>query len=64
LLIDRVDEGSPGARAGLRVGDRVLSLDGVPARDASAVERRATSGEECVIEVERDGVRRLVRVLP
>lgn len=64
LLIDRVDEGSPGARAGLRVGDRVLSLDGVPARDASAVERRATSGEECVIEVERDGARRLVRVLP
>ncbi len=64
VLIDRVDEGSPGARAGLRVGDRVLSLDGVAVRDASAVERRATSGEQCVLEVERAGTRRLVRVLP
>lgn len=64
VVIDRVDAGSPGQRAGLRVGDVVLAINGQAQSDPAAVERRVASGEECVVEVERSGARSLVRVLP
>jgi protocatechuate 3,4-dioxygenase beta subunit len=64
VTVVRVDAGSPGARAGLREGDVVRSIDGRPVSDAPSAERRASSGEECVIEVERDGERRLLRLSP
>jgi protocatechuate 3,4-dioxygenase beta subunit len=64
LVVDRVDQGSSGQRAGLRVGDMVLTVNGQAMTDASAVERRVAGGEECVVEVERGGSRSLVRVVP
>ena len=51
---------SPASLAGLRVGDRVLRIDGVPARDirmADAVRRiRGEPGTEVRIAVRREGV--------
>jgi regulator of sigma E protease len=37
VTIDRVVEGSPAAEAGLKSGDRVIALDGQPARNTSQV---------------------------
>jgi regulator of sigma E protease len=36
-VLGEVQAGGPGAKAGLRAGDRVLSIDGAPIADASAV---------------------------
>jgi S1-C subfamily serine protease len=64
LVVVRVDPGSPGQRAGLREGDVLISINGQAVSDASAAERRITSGEECVVEVERTERRSLLRIVP
>lgn len=64
LVVERVDEGSPGHRVGLRRDDRIVAIDGRTPGSATSAEQRVTNGEECVLEVARDGARRLLRVLP
>lgn len=64
LVVERVDSGSAGQRAGLRAGDVLTSINGQAVSDASAAERRVASGEECVVEVERAGGRSLLRIVP
>lgn len=64
LVVERVDVGSAGYRAGLRAGDALLSINGQAVSDAASAERRVASGEECVVEVERAGGRSLVRIVP
>ncbi len=58
-----VATGSAADRAGLRPGDRVLTVNGVAATSAAEVERRfrGAVGDDVVLEAERDGVRRTVR---
>lgn len=56
----RVTPGSPAARAGLRLGDVILSMNGSPIRraaDVSSILRRAKPGDRMVIEVVRDAQR-------
>lgn len=50
--------GSPAAVAGLRVGDRVLNIDGVPARQAAYLVARVAEmppGHDAALTVQRDG---------
>lgn len=51
----RVDAGSPADRAGLRIGDRILSIGGVPVDDLRALQQqaRAAIGETRMVVVER-----------
>ncbi|HEX5725654.1 MAG TPA: RIP metalloprotease RseP [Longimicrobiaceae bacterium] len=56
-VIGLLDGGGPGARAGLRVGDRIVSIDGrpVPNWEALVGVIRASAGREVRLEVERGG---------
>ena len=50
--------GSPAAVAGLRVGDRVLNIDGVPVRQAAYLVSRVAEmppGHDAALTVQRDG---------
>ena len=63
--INQVYTGSPGSEAGLRPGDRLVRYDGERVYSISDLRRQAmqgTSGENVVIEVERDGMRMQVSV--
>jgi len=56
-LVDETLAGKPGERAGLRRGDRIVAIDGVPVRspmDVSAA-TNAKPGAEVVFSVERGG---------
>jgi carboxyl-terminal processing protease len=50
---------SPGERAGIQPGDRIVSLDGTPARDLSLAEAsrrmKGAVGTKVVLEIMRDG---------
>jgi carboxyl-terminal processing protease len=50
---------SPGERAGIRPGDRILSIDGAPAKEmtlAEAIRRmKGAAGTKVVLEIMRDG---------
>jgi hypothetical protein len=62
-----VDPDSPGAAAGLRVGDVIKSLDGMPAANREELQelrRRATVAEALPLEVERNGETVLLKVFP
>jgi hypothetical protein len=50
-----VDPGGPADRAGLREGDRILTMDGIPSNDLEALQRqpRTEVGETRVLEVQR-----------
>ncbi|KAK4881366.1 hypothetical protein RN001_004685 [Aquatica leii] len=63
IFISRVTEGGPAELAGLRVGDKVLKVNGVSVLDVShydAVEVLKASGTVLVLEISRE-VTRLVR---
>ncbi len=50
---------SPGERAGIRPGDRILKIDGTPSRDLTLVEvirrMKGPAGTKVVLEIMRDG---------
>jgi C-terminal processing protease CtpA/Prc len=51
-----VARGSPAERAGLRAGDRLQQIDGLPFADqAELVERLRTTGDSCQLVIERQG---------
>ena len=54
-VVGCVDEGGGAGQAGLRVGDRVLTIDGVPLSDTEALWRRprAATGETRLFVAER-----------
>ncbi len=56
-LVGRVSAGGPAERAGLRAGDRILAVDGVPVADFPALVEAisALPGREVLIEYEREG---------
>ncbi|MCK6588952.1 MAG: trypsin-like peptidase domain-containing protein [Polyangiaceae bacterium] len=59
-LVNAVTPGSPAAAANIEPGDVIVSIDGVPARDAQDVIREVfthSAGEALVIEVVRGGKR-------
>jgi S1-C subfamily serine protease len=58
LLIARVDEDSPAAKAGLRAGDVILKIAGKSVRDGDDLReelRRIDPGTETTLTVQRDG---------
>ncbi|MDM4765179.1 DegQ family serine endoprotease [Pelomonas sp. SE-A7] len=62
-LVASVEEGGPGARAGLRSGDVILALDGKPivaSSDLPAMLGLATPGESVKLEVWRQGRRETI----
>jgi regulator of sigma E protease len=65
-LIDQVTSGSAAARAGLRRGDRVLSINGRPVADWREMVTvvRASPGRPVSMVVERSGTQRSVTLLP
>jgi len=57
-VIGTIEEGGPAARAGLRAGDRIVSIGGEPASGPIDIARRltgATAGDRWVLQVLRDG---------
>jgi membrane-associated protease RseP (regulator of RpoE activity) len=67
LLVARVEPDRPGARAGLRVGDVIVSAAGEPVREPFDLIRRvaaAPAGEAIEFGLLRDGKERKLRVEP
>jgi hypothetical protein len=55
IVVD-VARGSPADRAGLRAGDRLQQIEGLPITDQAAmVERLRTAGDSCRLVIERQG---------
>ncbi|MBN1418420.1 MAG: serine protease [Planctomycetes bacterium] len=57
-VIGAVEEGGPASRAGLRPGDRIVSIGGESATGSTEIARRltgATAGDRWVLEILRDG---------
>ena len=63
VLVTRVEEGTPAARAGLRGGDVIVGVNGVDVQDLDDV-RRAAGGQTGALELSvlRRGERRTVRI--
>lgn len=65
IVVAAVEKESPSDQAGLREGDVLLRVDGVPARSVFAVNRRiiAAGGEEALaLEVSREGAARRLSI--
>lgn len=63
--VAQVQDGTPAARAGLKLGDVIVKLDGEPIRDATqliSTLARRQPGEVVELEIIRDRKRRTVRV--
>jgi sigma-B regulation protein RsbU (phosphoserine phosphatase) len=66
-MVGLVVPGGPAARAGLRVGDHILTVNGIPAADLEdmpAVLRRGGPDRSVFLSVERDGTAFTVELLP
>ncbi len=66
-MVGLVYPGGPADRVGLRVGDRILSVNGIPAADLGdmpAVLRRGGPDRSVFLSVERDGAAFAVELLP
>ncbi|MEZ4405782.1 MAG: carboxypeptidase regulatory-like domain-containing protein [Polyangiales bacterium] len=63
VVVRAVNDGSTAERAGLRAGDRVVSVGGEEVESVADATRRLEGplGDLVVMEVEREGVRRTVR---
>jgi putative radical SAM enzyme (TIGR03279 family) len=61
-VIGKVRPESPAARAGLKVGDRLIAIGGVVPRDLTDVRIQVQDSDRVVLDVERDGVRLARRV--
>lgn len=61
-----VNQGEPAYEAGLRAGDTLLEMDGVPVTDGNLIfsQVQASDGNELVVRFERDGVVHETVVLP
>jgi Do/DeqQ family serine protease len=60
-LVSRVEDGSPAAKAGVRQGDVITTIDGKPVADANALRNTVAGlqpGSETTIGVMREGRRR------
>ena len=57
---------SPAAQAGLRPGDRIVAIDGEPVFAWSGLQEkiRAHAGQPLAMEIERDGARQSLRIVP
>jgi S1-C subfamily serine protease len=67
FVVTNVGEGTPAARAGLMIGDVILSIGGEPIVDQEslpAVMLRVRPGDEVVVEFTRGGERRSLVVVP
>ncbi|MEJ3403285.1 site-2 protease family protein [Rathayibacter sp. YIM 133350] len=63
---DDADPAAPGAEAGLRPGDRLVSIDGKPVTswDSSTREIRSSAGQTLDVVVERDGEKVSLQITP
>lgn len=60
VQVTQVMEGSPGSRAGLRPGDKIVSYNGervFGGDDLRSLTLQGTLGEDVVVDIDRDGVR-------
>ena len=59
IAITQVMQGSPGSRAGIQPGDKLVSYNGervFSVTDLRSMTMRGTLGEDVIVEVDRDGV--------
>ncbi len=66
LLVWGIDEGSPAARAGIKVGDIIRTVNGQPVSRAGEAQRLifgATIGDTIRLAIEREGQRRDVQIV-
>jgi len=66
VVVSKVYDGSPGAKAGLKVGDIITSLDGVPVNDAFALPKMVAKlplKQKVEIGIQRDGKSVLLELL-
>jgi len=65
-VVRRLSEGSVAGQAGLRPGDRFVSVDGQPVERSRDVSRlvRAAADREIALVIERDGARSTLRLRP
>lgn len=61
-----VEEGSPADKAGLKVGDTIISVDGTPIKGWPDMKTAALDkpGQELEFKFERDGIEQTVRLTP
>ncbi len=65
--VERLYPGLPAERAGVRVGDQVIAVDGKPAGDTASLRRRiaeAPRGRAVTVRVRRDGAERDLAMTP
>jgi regulator of sigma E protease len=64
--VEQVTPGEPGAAAGLQVGDRIVSIDGVQVKSAADVRRhvRAAANQRLQFGIERAGQTAQIAIIP